>query len=116
MGFHVSAKSCHCYGGHTTLSPIGDGLLARGGSFGDAIKDIAVTLHCGDSGPAKKTLASLLETHNNWHCAHDFSLYGNDTGADLLVSYRVWRKTHKDVMPMRFLGKLAQRWARAAGS
>ena len=243
MDFHVNAKSYNCYGGHTTLSPIGDFLLAGGGNFGDAIKEIAVTLHFRDSGPAKKTLESLLQTHNNfrstlpkityrrakgkveieiaselmegrdwtrsstlslplfkagvdevinalgllrarlkrtddfslekfldhceaakkgipnsedalqhlasgleaaaqakrdgmspweklgidwedfhpkareilddpffWNCADDFSPNGNDTGADLLESYRDWHKAHKDVMPIRFLEKLARQW------
>lgn len=45
MDFHVIANSYNCYGGHTTLSPIGDFLLAGGGSFGAAIQEIAVTLH-----------------------------------------------------------------------
>ncbi|UQV43793.1 hypothetical protein KIV45_17915 [Janthinobacterium lividum] len=243
MDFRVIAKSYNSYGGHTTLSPIGDFLLAGGGSFGDAIKEISITLHFRDSGPAKKTLESLLETHNNfrltlpkvtyrrakskveiviaselmegrdwthsstlslplfkagvdevinalgllrtrlkrtddfnlekfldhceaakksvpnsekalqilaselkaaaqakhdgispweklgidwedfhpkareilddpffWNCTDDFSPNGNDTGANLLESYRDWHKTHKDVMPIRFLEKLAKQW------
>ncbi|MDN2676626.1 hypothetical protein [Janthinobacterium sp. SUN033] len=246
MDFHVVANSYNCYGGHTTLSPIGDFLLAGSGSFGDAIQEIAVTLHFRDSGPAKKTLESLLEAHNNfratlpkityrrakgkveidiaselmegrdwtrssilslplfkagvdevihalgllskrlkrtddfslekfldhceaarkrvpdseealqllasgleaaaqakrdgmsaweqlgidwedfhpnareilddpffWNCTDDFSPNGNDTGADLLESYRDWHKTHKDVTPIRFLEKLAKQWGYA---
>ncbi len=243
MDFHVIAKSYNSYGGHTTLSRIGDFLLMGGGSFGDAIQEIAVTLHFRDSGPAKKTLESFLERHNNyratlpkityrrakgkveidiaselmdgrdwkpsptlslplftrgvdevidalglmrtrlkstddfsletflnhceaakkripnsehalqhlatelkavaqakrdgmspweklgidwedfhpkareilddpffWDCTDDFSPNGNDTGADLLESYRDWHKKHKEVMPIRFLENLAKHW------
>ena len=60
------AKSYNCYGGHTTLSPIGDFLLMGAGDFGDAIRELTVTLHFPDSGPAKKTLEQLLERHNSY--------------------------------------------------
>lgn len=63
MDFYVMAKSYNRYGGHTTLSPIGDFLLMGGSSFGDAIKEITVTLYFKDSGPARKTLETLLERH-----------------------------------------------------
>jgi hypothetical protein len=56
MEFYVMAKSYNCYGGHTTLSPIGQFLLRNAPDFGDAIKEITVTLHFACTGPAKKTL------------------------------------------------------------
>lgn len=66
MDFYVMAKSYNCYGSHTTLSPIGNFLLAGGGSFGGAIKEMTVTLHFRDSGPAMTTLEFLMEAHNNF--------------------------------------------------
>jgi uncharacterized protein YfeS len=66
MEFYVMAKSYNCYGGHTTLSPIGNFLLMGAGDFGDAIRELTVTLHFRDSGPAKKTLEQLLERHNSY--------------------------------------------------
>lgn len=243
MDFYVMAKSYNRYGGHTTLSRIGDFLLMGGGSFGDAIKEITVTLHFRDSGPARKTLEALLERHNSyratlpkityrrarfkveidiaselmdgqdwkpspapslplfkqgveevidavgllrkrfkktdnfnfeafishceaarklipnsedalqdlaaklkaadkakrdamspweklgidwedfhpsarnilddpffWECTDDFSPNGNDTGADLLESYRDWLKMYKDGQPIKFLESLAKQW------
>ncbi len=64
MKFYVMCKSYNCYGGHTTLSPIGDFLLQGSPEFGDAIKEITVTLHFAHSGPPKKTLEQLLDRHN----------------------------------------------------
>lgn len=58
-------KSYNCYGGHTTLSQIGDFILLGGKDFGDAVKEIKVTLHLPCSGPPKRTLEQLLERHNN---------------------------------------------------
>lgn len=57
------AKSYNCYGGHTTLSPIGDFLLLGAPHFGDAITEITVTLHFSHAGPPKKTLEQLFERH-----------------------------------------------------
>jgi len=65
MEFYVMAKSYNCYGGHTTLSPIGNFLLREAPEFGDAIREITVTLHFPDSGPPKKTLEQLLDRHNS---------------------------------------------------
>ena len=65
MEFYVMAKSYNCYGGHTTLSPIGNFLLMGSKGFGDAVKEITVTLHLPCSGPPKKTLEQLLERHNS---------------------------------------------------
>lgn len=63
MKFYVMAKSYNSYGGHTTLSPIGDFLLQGASDFGDAITEITVTLHFSDSGPPKKSLEQLFERH-----------------------------------------------------
>lgn len=65
MEFYVMAKSYNCYGGHTTLSPIGDFLLRECPDLGDAIAEITVTLHFPSSGPPKKTLEDLLIRHNS---------------------------------------------------
>ncbi len=66
MEFYVMAKSYNCYGGHTTLSPIGDFLLKGARNFGDGIRELTVTLHFRDSGPPKKTLEQLFERHNSY--------------------------------------------------
>lgn len=243
MEFSVMAKSYDCYGGHTTLSPIGNFLLREAPDFGDAIAEITVTLHFPNSGPPKKTLEELLARHNSygatlpkityrrakrkveidiaselmdgedwrpsrhlflplfergidevigalslirkrlksadafdlraflahcetareriprsegslqelaaelkaadrakrdarspweklavdwddfhpearailddpffWDCTNDFSPNGNDTGADLLESYRDWLKGHSSGRPIRFLESLARQW------
>lgn len=66
MDFYVMAKSYNRYGGHSTLSPIGDFLLIGADSFGDAIKELTVTLHFPDSSLPKKTLEQLLVQHNSY--------------------------------------------------
>jgi len=63
MEFYVSVSSYNCYGGHTTLSKIGHFLLMDAIDFGDAVRELNITLHLKTSGPAKKTLESLRETH-----------------------------------------------------
>jgi uncharacterized protein YfeS len=64
MEFHVMARSYNSYGGHTTLSPIGAFLLLGSKDFGEAVKEITVTLHFPCSGPPKKSLERLLEEYN----------------------------------------------------
>lgn len=104
MDFHVVANSYNCYGGHTTLSPIGDFLLAGSGNFGGAIQEIAVTLHFRDSGPAKKTLESLLETHNNFRATLPKVTYRRAKGkveiaiASELMEGRDW--THSSILSL----------------
>jgi len=66
MNFYVMVKSHDCYGNHTTLSPIGSFLLKDGDKFGEAVREIVVTLYLRDSGPARKTLKPLLEMHNQY--------------------------------------------------
>lgn len=63
MKIHVMAKTHDRYGGHPSLHPIGDFLLAERDDFGPAVREITLTLHLPDAGPAKRTLASLLATH-----------------------------------------------------
>lgn len=58
------SRSYNCYGSHTTLSPVGDFLLLGADDFGDAVKEITVTLHFLTSGPPKKTLDQLFEAHH----------------------------------------------------
>lgn len=62
--FYVMSKAYNRYGGHTTLSPIGDFLLQGAPHFGDAIKEITVTLHFPNSGPPRKSLESLYKDHD----------------------------------------------------
>jgi len=66
MHFYVMSQSYNCYGSHTTLSPIGNFLLAGCGNYGDAIKEIVVTLYLRDSGPVKESLKTLFEDHNRY--------------------------------------------------
>lgn len=53
---------------------------------------------------------AILDDPFFWENTNDFSPNGNDTGADLLESYRDWLKTHKDGQPIRFLNYLAKEW------
>lgn len=63
MKIYVMAKTHDRYGGHSSLHPIGDFLLAERDDFGPAVKEITLTLHLPDAGPAKRTLESLLAAH-----------------------------------------------------
>ena len=60
MEFYVMAKSYNLYGAHTTLTPIANFLLMGAVDFGDAVKELTVTLYFRDSGPPKKNLQQLL--------------------------------------------------------
>lgn len=53
---------------------------------------------------------SILDDPFFWTSTDDFSPHGNDTGADLLESYRRWCKRHKDAEPAQFLERLAEEW------
>ena len=55
----------------------------------------------------------ILDDPFFWDCANDFAPNGNDTGADLLESYRGWLKRHRDGKPIRFLEDLARQWGYA---
>ncbi|GFE88609.1 hypothetical protein GCM10011488_35630 [Steroidobacter agaridevorans] len=52
----------------------------------------------------------LLDDPFFWDPTDDFSPNGNDTGADLLESYRDWIKRRKQAQPMQFLERLADDW------
>ncbi len=53
---------------------------------------------------------TILDDPFFWDSGNDFSPNGNDTGADLLESYRDWLRRHADGQPVRFLECLAQQW------
>jgi len=52
----------------------------------------------------------ILDDPFFWDCADEFAPNGNDTGADLVESYRDWLARHKDGQPLRFLDRLAKEW------
>lgn len=106
MDFYVMVKSHDCYGGHTTLSPIGRFLLKGGDHFGDAIREIVVTLHLRDSGPARKTLESLLERHNQYRATLPKITFRRAKGkleidvASELMDAREWKPSPKLSLPL----------------
>jgi hypothetical protein len=106
MEFYVMAKSYNCYGGHTTLSPIGQFLLRDAPDFGDAIKEITVTLHFPSSGPAKKTLEQLLVRHNNHRATLPKITYRRGKGrveidiASDLMDGRDWERSPRLSLPL----------------
>ena len=51
---------------------------------------------------------SILDDPFFWDCIDDFSPNGNDTGADLLESYRDWLKGRRNPEPMRFFERFAK--------
>jgi uncharacterized protein YfeS len=66
MEFYVMAKSYNCYGFFPTFSPIGDFLLMGAGTFGDAIRELTITLHFRNSDLPRKTLEQHWERHNSY--------------------------------------------------
>lgn len=106
MEFYVMAKSYNCYGGHTTLSPIGQFLLQDAPAFGDAIKEITVTLHFPSSGPAKKTLEQLLDRHNSHRATLPKITYRRVKGkveidvASDLMDGRDWKPSPRLSLPL----------------
>jgi uncharacterized protein YfeS len=106
MEFYVMAKSYNCYGGHTTLSPIGQFLLQDAPDFGDAINEITVTLHFPSSGPAKKTLEQLLDRHNNHRATLPKITYRRAKGkveidvASDLMDGRDWKPSPRLSLPL----------------
>ena len=93
------AKTYDCYGGHPTLSTIGQFLLRDAPDFGDAIKEIEITLHFPCAGPAKKTLEQLLEWHNSNRANLPKITYRRKKGmvdihiASELMDGRDWRRS-----------------------
>lgn len=106
MDFYVMAKSHNRYGGHTTLSPIGNFLLMGGNGFGDAVKELTITLHLPDYGPAKRTLEELLERHNSYRSALPKITYRKKTGkveiaiASEVMDARDWKPSPRLSLPL----------------
>ncbi|MGA7881769.1 MAG: hypothetical protein WCD63_12970 [Terrimicrobiaceae bacterium] len=106
MEFYVMAKSYSCYGGHTTLSSIGDFLLKGARDFGDAIRELTVRLHFRDSGPPKKTLEQLLERHNSYRSTLPKITYRKANGkveidiASELMDGRDWKPSPRLSLPL----------------
>lgn len=100
------AKSYNCYGGHTTLSPIGDFLLRDAPDLGDAIAEIAVTLHFPLSGPPKKTLEDLLKRYANYRATLPKITYRRDKRkveinvASELMDGRDWEPSSRLSLPL----------------
>lgn len=100
------AKSYNCYGGHTTLSPIGNFLLMGAVNFGDAIKELTVTLYFRDSGPPKKTLEQLLDRHNSYRSTLPKITYRKAKGrveidiASELMDGRSWKPSPRLSLPL----------------
>ena len=100
------AKSYDCYGGHTSLSPIGDFLLMKANNFGDAVKELTVTLHFRDSGPPKQTLEDLFERHNSYRATLPKITYRKAKGkveidvASELMDGRDWKPSPRLSLPL----------------
>lgn len=101
MEFQVLAKSYDSHGAHITLSHIGDFLLIDAANFGDAIKEICITLWFPDSGPAKKTLEDLLEQHQRYRASLPKVTYRKSKSlleieiASELMNGRDWKPSNK---------------------
>lgn len=54
--------------------------------------------------------ARLLTDEFYWDCTDDNSPFGNDTGADTLAAYRVWRGQNSRSSPDEFLDELLEGW------
>ena len=61
MEINVYFRTYNAYGGHATLTLIGDYLILDAPSFGDAIEEIEVEFHFRSAGPPRKTLESMYD-------------------------------------------------------
>ena len=52
----------------------------------------------------------ILDAPFFWSCANDDAPHGNDTGADLLASYREWRPHRRTLSADVFLARLFSEW------
>jgi len=52
----------------------------------------------------------LLDDPIYWNSFDDDAPHGNDTGADLLTAFRVWRPRHQQDSPLKFLHGLLGKW------
>jgi uncharacterized protein YfeS len=64
LDFYVMIRTYHVYGGHRTLSLIGDFLLVDAPAFGAAVRDLTITFHFSTPGPPKY---SLDDAFKNFH-------------------------------------------------
>jgi len=52
----------------------------------------------------------LLDDPIYWNSFDNDAPHGNDTGADLLTAFRVWRPRHRQDSPLKFLRDLLSKW------
>jgi uncharacterized protein YfeS len=52
----------------------------------------------------------VLDDPFYWESVNDFAPNGNDTGADLLASYRKWHRRNPSGDPIAFYQQLLRRW------
>ena len=57
----------------------------------------------------------LLDDPFYWDSVDEYAPHGSDTGADLLESFRDWRRRHEAVPASRFLPLMLKRWNYASG-
>lgn len=106
MNFYLIAKAYNSYGNHTTLSLIPDFLLEGSSSFGDAVKQITVTFHFATSGPPKKTLEQLFETHHRHRSTLPKIVFHRKKGSMVidvssdLMDGRDWKPSPTLVLPL----------------
>lgn len=106
MEFLVMVKSYNRYGGHTTLSRIGDFLLMGANNFGDGIKELTITLYLSDSGPSKRTLDQCLESHNRNRSTLPKVTYRKEKGkleiniASDIIDARDWKPSPRPSLPL----------------
>ncbi len=106
MKLYVMGKSYNCFGGHTTLSPIGDFLLQGAPYFGDALKEITVTLYFPNSGPPKKSLESLYDDHACHRATLPKIVYRRSSGkiaidvSSELLNSSSWKRSPRVELPL----------------
>ena len=106
MDFYVMAKSHNRYGGHSSLYRIGYFLLHGAPHFGDAIREIKIELYFPDSGPAIKSLESLLVNHNRIRSTLPKVVYRRAKGkveiqvASELIDGRDWKPSPRMSLPL----------------
>ncbi|QDT79703.1 hypothetical protein Mal35_31700 [Gimesia maris] len=61
MEFNVYYRTYNSYGGHRTLSLIGDFLITGAPSCGQALKELEVIIHIRNDGPPRKSLEEMFE-------------------------------------------------------
>lgn len=100
------AKTYDRYGGHNSLSRIGDFLLLGAIDFGDGIKELTITFYFPDSGPAKRTLEQLFEKYNNYRSGLPRIAYRRSSGkleieiASEIMDARDWKHSTRLSLPL----------------